>query len=104
MRDIFHASPESSGLFLPSIPECFGNAQNRVMVVGMETKSWQDRSCPFKTGTVPTIDAVVESMNVHRRCQEGAAGHHKFLQFLKHVTKATRARFPVSEVAVLWAH
>jgi hypothetical protein len=88
LREVYDSSPAVSGLFLSGLPTGFDSANHRIMVVGMETKAWRNESCPFKGGHMPTIDAVVESMSAHRRCLEGAAGRHKFLQFLKHVVKA----------------
>jgi hypothetical protein len=104
LSEVYDSSPAVSGLFLSGLPTSFGSAKHRIMVVGMETKAWRNKSCPFRRGDIPTIDAVVESMSVHRECLEGAPGRHKFLQFLKHVVKAISSRISSSEATVVWAN
>ncbi|WP_458765921.1 uracil-DNA glycosylase family protein [Cupriavidus basilensis] len=104
LQDIFHDSQNTSGVFLPGVSLSFDDAKHRVMVVGMETKKWRDESCPFKKGSIPTLDAVVESMSVQRKCLEGPAGRHKFLQFLKHVSKVARESLPGADVSIVWAN
>ncbi|WNC91309.1 hypothetical protein RI103_08180 [Paraburkholderia sp. FT54] len=104
LKEIFNGAPDLSGLFLSSVPSQFSDATHRLMVVGMETKQWRDKSCPFKNGEVNTLQKVIESMAVHSRCFDRPAGRHRFLQFLNQVKKLTRARLPESEVAVVWAN
>lgn len=104
LKDVFNGAPDLSGLFLSSVPSHFTDAKHRVMVVGMETKAWRDKSCPFKRGEINTIQDVIESMVVHSRCFDGPAGRHRFLQFLHQVKRLTGARLPNSEVAVVWAN
>ncbi|WP_439672892.1 Uracil DNA glycosylase superfamily protein (plasmid) [Cupriavidus necator] len=104
LQDIFHDPRNSSGLFLPGVSRGFANAKHRVMVVGMETKAWRNETCPFKQGMIPTFQAVFESMDIQRKCLEGPAGRHKFLQFLKQVNKVARESLSGADVSIVWAN
>lgn len=103
LQDIF-SDKNSSGLFLADVSPGFDDATRRIMVVGMETKQWRDETCPFKMGSVPTLDAVLESMSVQRKLLEGPAGRHKFLQFLKHVMRVASENMPGANISTVWAN
>jgi hypothetical protein len=93
-----------SGLFLPAAPANIARATHRLLVVGMETKSWRDRDCKFRQGREPTIDAVIESMRAHSRCMQRPPERHKFLQFLRQAKRTMQAELPDAEIAVGWAN
>ncbi|CAD6559509.1 hypothetical protein LMG27952_06881 [Paraburkholderia hiiakae] len=101
---VFGDTQQLSGLFLPAVPANFGDAKHRVLVVGMETKSWRNNECRFKQGEAPGIDYVVESMRSHARWLERPPERHKFLQFLRQVKRSMHAQLPDAEIAVGWAN
>ncbi|MFT0172200.1 hypothetical protein ACLKMY_24860 [Paraburkholderia mimosarum] len=101
---VFDGVQELSGLFLPTVPAGFAGAKHRLLVVGMETKTWRNKECKFKWGNVPTMDAVFESMQSHARWLERPPERHKFLQFLRQVRRSMHARLPDAGVAVGWAN
>ncbi|MGF6604956.1 hypothetical protein P3T23_009712 [Paraburkholderia sp. GAS448] len=93
-----------SGLFLPTVPAGFAGAKHRILVVGMETKAWRNKECKFKQGSVPTIDAIFESMQSHARWLARPPERHKFLQFLRQVRRSMHFLLPEAGVAVGWAN
>lgn len=104
LTKIFNESPHLSGLFLPSVPLNFMEARYRIMVVGMETKEWRNKSCPFKSGKASTLEAIMHSMAVHREFLGRPAGRHRFIQFLDQVKKKASVLLPDTHLAITWSN
>lgn len=102
--EIFQEQPQLSGLFLPGVPSGFEETTRRVMVVGMETRAWRNKACPFRARLEPTVEAINESMDVQRRILSGPAGRFRFLQFLKHVSRIAARQVPGEKVSIVWAN
>ena len=59
-----------SGLFLPSMPDCYASARNKVMVVGCETRAWYVK-LPKKDENFlhGYIDSAMDTHRQHLVCE-----------------------------------
>tara|TARA_R110001592_G_C13120876_1_gene745802 strand:- start:757 stop:1590 length:834 start_codon:yes stop_codon:yes gene_type:complete len=78
-----------SGLFLPSMPDCYASARNKVMVVGCETRAWYVK-LPKKDENFlhGYIDSAMDTHRQHLVCElkKSKSRGRSFFNFMRDVS------------------
>lgn len=69
--------------FIPNFDEDFNSSQNRILLVGQETKGWQGKLNKFLEPELDIKGIIQKSKNRHIELYTGTAGQSSFLQFMK---------------------
>ncbi len=90
-----------SGIFLPKATQSYCNSDRKIMIIGKETRSWNNSNCGVKNcRSVFNKDAIINSMDVHERHLLKPSGKSKFLQFYKEASKVNS----LQKNSIIWSN